>query len=230
MLTTNKRGLILGMFLGFLFVFVSFSTPVLAEEIPAEAKTAAEEGLKPLLEAIPVGELGYFNFTDQGEVDQAKLGGPFMIYTILPDEILNYAAGTDVKSIISATNIWLFPVVSKGEARTLLTIDFVDGNWRAVSIGGSGVAKQWADITKMDNSAVGGGIYKFVRIYQAASDFVLMPAEDIGGTKMVLVPLESGRITLELKGEGAYDPSEIILGLQEPVRENLEAFKTTEGK
>lgn len=223
MLTVNKQGLILGLFLGFFFIFSSFSAPILAEEIPAAAKVAAEKGFLPLLKAIPVGELGHFNFADQGEVDQAELGEPFMIYTILPDQILNYNAGTDVESIITPTDIWLFPVVSKGEARTLITVDFMEGEWRAVSIGGSEVAKQWASITG-NSSAAEGAIYKFVRVYQAVADFVLM--SDIGETKMV--PLVSARISLELEGEGACDPSKIILELQEPVRQNIEAFKVME--
>jgi hypothetical protein len=142
-----------------------------------------------------------------------------MIYTISPDQILNYNVGSDVESIISPTDIWLFPVVSKGEARTLITVDSVDGEWRAVSIGGSGVAKQWASITGNSSAA-----YKFVRVYQAMADFVLM--SDVGETKMA--PLESARISLELEGEGACDPSKIILELQEPVRQNIEAFKVTE--
>lgn len=220
MLTTNKRGLVLGMFLGFLFVFSSFSAPISAEEIPAAAKAAAKDGLLPFLKAIPSEELEYFNFADQNEVDQAELGDPFMIYTILPDQILNYAVGTDVESIITPTNVWLFPVVSKGVARTLLTIDFVDGNWRAVSIGGTGVAKQW-DSIKGDSSLEGESVYKFVRVYQAVADFVLI--SDIPGSKMV--PLESARMSLGLEGKEAYEPSKIILGLQEPVRQNLEAFK-----
>jgi hypothetical protein len=74
MLTVNKQGLILGLFLGFFFIFSSFSAPILAEEIPAAARVAAEKGFLPLLKAIPAGELGHFNFVDQGEVDQAELG------------------------------------------------------------------------------------------------------------------------------------------------------------
>jgi hypothetical protein len=226
MLTVNKQGLFLGLFLGFLFIFSLFSAPILAEEeIPAAAVVAAQEGLLPLLEAIPVADLGHFNFSDRGEVDQAELGEPFMIYTILPERILNYKSGTSVESIISPTGVWLFPVVSNGEVRTLLTVDFVEGEWRAVSIGGSGVAKQWASITG-DSSSAGGSNYKFVRVYQATADFVLM--SNIKGTKMM--PMESARISLELEGEGACDPSKMILELQDPVRKNIEAFKGMEGE
>lgn len=223
MLSTNKRGFVLGMFLGLLLVFSSFSAPISAEEIPSAAKIAAKEGLLAFLKAIPAEELEYFNFAEQGEVDQAKLGDPFMIYTISPDQILNYAVGTDVESIITPTNVWLFPVISNGAARTLLTMDFMDGNWRAVSIGGSGVAKEWDTIIR-DSSVEGEPIYKFVRIYQAVADLVLV--SDMQESRMV--PLKSACISLELEEKETYEPSKIILGIQETVRQNLEIFKTVD--
>lgn len=223
MLPVNNQGLILGMFMAFLVVFSSFSTPILAEEIPAGARVAAEEGLLPFLKAIPAQDLGHFSFADQSEVDQAELGNPFMIYTILPDQIFNYLEGTDIESIIIPTGVWLYPIVSKDKARMLLTVESVDGNWQAVSIGGSGVANQWESIVE---SLGVESTYKFVRVYQATADFVLI--SDKVETKMV--PLESARISLDLEGETAYDPSTVILGLRKPVRDNIEAFKVMEGE
>ena len=221
MMKPNKQGLILCMLIGLFMVLSLFIIPVSAEEIPVAAREAGENGYKSFLKSIPLENLKDFNFSDQDEIDQAVIGDPFKVYTIKPEEILNYNPDTSVEGIISQTSKWFVPVISKGETRTFLIVDLIEGEWKAVGIGSSGLAKEWASALKTYPSSQGFK-HTFLRIYQAASDFILLSKN--GETQMV--PMVSGRITLEL-GEGkGYSPSDIILGLQEPVRKNLSTYSS----
>ena len=190
-----------------------------------QIREAAVRGLTSLLKAIPIKDLGYYNFSDQKELDQATLENPFRIYTIVPERILNYSPEVSVEEIISPTFVWLFPVISKGETRTLLTVDFMDGEWRAVAIGRSGLARQWASIMELWPSSEGYE-HTFVRIFQAKADFVIISR--LEETKMI--PLESGCVSLGIAEAEVYNPSEIIFKLQKPVRDNIESSQFIDQK
>jgi hypothetical protein len=215
--------LLKGVFLSF-FMFLSLAVgnqPLLAAEVPAAVQAAAEKGLPTMLKAIPDNIVQQFNFSSPEELGQASLGTPFQVFTIHPDEILNYVAGTPIEEIISETDHWFFPVTVNGEARTLLTVAQMGGQWQAISIGSAGLAQEWADtVAKYDSSA--GYTQKLVTIYQATADFVLLGG--VGGDK--LLPLKAGRVALGLKEEAEpSDPADIIFGLQGSVRKNIEASK-----
>ena len=212
-----------GVFLGF-FICLSLAVggqPLMAAEVPAAVQQAAEEGLPTMLQAIPDEAAKQLNFSSSEELSLASLGTPFQVFTIHPDEILNYSAGTSIEAIISETDQWLFPVTVNGEVRTLLTVAQVGGQWQAGSIGSAGLAQEWTDaVAKYDAST--GYTQKLVRIYQATADFVLLGG--VGGDN--LLPLKAGRVALGVKENAEpSDPAEIIFGLQESVRKNIEASK-----
>ena len=212
-----------GVFLSF-FICLSLivgGQPLMAAEVPEAVQEAAEEGLPTMLQAIPDEAAKQLNFSSSDEFSLASLGTPFQVFTIHPEEILNYTAGTSIEAIISAKDQWFFPVTVSGEIRTLLTVAKVDGQWQAVSIGSAGLAQEWAD-TAAQYDASTGYTHKLVRIYQATADFVLLGG--VGGDK--LLPLKAGRVALGVKEDAEpSDPAEIIFGLQESVRKNIEASK-----
>jgi hypothetical protein len=194
--------------------------PASAQDVPAAAKAAAQKGFRPLLKAIPAGELARFNFSNPDDVRQATLGEGFRVFTISPDLILNYDGRSSVQEMIRPTSLWFFPVVAGGQVRTMITVDMVDGQYRAVSVGGSGVAVEWARAqVKWPSSS--GYTRVFLRIYQATADFVVV--SDASQTKMA--PLPSGK-TLLGGGEAALlDLAEVLPGLQEAVRVNMDAAR-----
>jgi hypothetical protein len=209
--------------LSFLLVFCIWLTvgmtnvlPLSAQEVPAAVGGAAV-GFRSLLEAIPSSEISNFNFADKEEVKSATLGEGFRVHTIPPELILNYSPGQAIEDMVMPTPIWFFPVLVNGEARTLITVDLLDGQYQAVSLGGRGVAKEWAAASaKWPASA--GYQNTFVRIYQATADFVLV--SNVVGTQMA--PLQAGETATGMGALGLYDPSAVIMALQEPVRANLE--------
>ncbi|KPJ49841.1 MAG: hypothetical protein AMJ41_02230, partial [candidate division Zixibacteria bacterium DG_27] len=139
---------------------------------PTEVVQAATGGLQPFLRAIPADNLAHYGFSNEAEFAQARLGEPLRVYTIVPDNISNYIPGTDLTSLLTATNLWYFPVLCFGEARTILTVDLVKGEWRAVAIGSSGLAKEVQKL-RLRWPSSDGYEHTFVRVFQAQSDFLV---------------------------------------------------------
>ncbi|MDD5528712.1 MAG: hypothetical protein PHX21_01625 [bacterium] len=188
------------------------------ETVPQIIRETAVKGLPGFLKSIPPEDLKRYNFSTPGELDAVVLGNPLKIYTIVPEKIANYTPKTPVEKIISPTSVWLFPVISKGKTVTLLVVDSVKGQWKAVAIGNSGLAKQLNNIMKQQPLSEGYE-YIFVRVFQAKADFVLLCRNE----KTTIIPLESARISLKLTKEKTYTPSEIIFKLQKIVRDNISA-------
>jgi hypothetical protein len=218
-----KAHLSRGVFFAF-FICLSLAVggqPLMAEEVPAAVQQAAKKGLPTFLNAIPDDNVQRFGFSVPEELKLATLGTPIRLYTIDPDEILNYSADKPIGDIISATDQWFFPVTVSGEVRTLLTVAQMGGKWQAVSIGSSALGQEWADtIAKYDS--MGYTDEKLVRIYQATADFVLL--RGVGDDK--LLPLKAGKVALGVKEDAKpSDPADIIFGLQVVVKQNIEAYK-----
>jgi len=211
-----------GVFLTF-FLFLSLAVgaqPLMAAKVPAAVQAAAEKGLPTMLDAITDDIAQQFGFSGPEELKSASLGTPFQVFTISPEKILGYDGDTPVGDIISATDQWFFPVTVNGAVRTLLLVAKMDGQWQAVSIGSSGLGQEW-ETTLRQYDASKGYTHKLVRIYQATADFDLLGG--VGPDK--LLPLQAGRVALGIEKAEPTDPADIIFGLQEPVKQNIEDNK-----
>lgn len=205
--------------------FFCFSLAALPAEKPAppEVLKAAEQGLISFLKAIPAAEREHYGFSATDNLSLAKLEEPFRVFTINPDKILNYKPAIELTSLVSATDLWFFPVSLAGTVRTILTVDKMEGQWQAVAIGSSGLAKQLEEVIQTYPKSAGYS-FQFVRIYQARSDFVMLSRNEI--SKMV--PLESARMALRIEAQKAafenlQNPVQIIPKLKPLVRQNLQS-------
>lgn len=172
---------------------------------PPEVEEAARQGLQRFLNAIPQKDLRHFNFSSQDQFKDAEVGRAFRVFTIQANEVLNCAADSSLLSVVHPTPMWFFPVISQGDYRTILTVDLMDTQWRAVGIGNSDLAKSFASIlTKWPPSQ--GYHYVFVRNYQTLSEFVILIRS--GTEKVIVLPtaIKSWRI----KEEKILEPSEVL--------------------
>lgn len=187
-----------------------------AEEAPAAVRDAANDGLSAFMPVILHDDIRQYGFRDAKEVEQATLGQSFQIYTITPDKILETDSSESMEEMISATSIWLFPIVVKDEVRTLLTVGRIDTKWEAYEVGGSKLAKLLA-VVQDKYPATEGYDLKFIRVFQASADFVLVsrPGES------ELVPLESARSSMKSAQGITLSPSDLLPRLQDAVRRNL---------
>ena len=187
-------------------------------ETPTKATEAATEALPIFLKAIPLQELDRFNFNSPQELNRATLGEPFRIFTINPQDILSYDGQTKVSELIKAIDIWFFPVEVQGRARTLLRVEKTDEAWKAVSIGASALAREWASIEKA-HPRQPGSQKTFIRIYSAVSDYVLFDYFQEGS---VLVPLSSASTFEGVATGKLYPPSEALMDLKKVLQKKFE--------
>lgn len=182
-----------------------------SETAPPAAVRAAQEGLAPFLNTLPAGQ--------REECGGAELGGPFRVYTIAPSALDAYLVGDPVASLISPTGMWLFPVVVDGRSRFLLTVDTVDGFWRAVSLGQAGLAAE-LDRLLLQWPREKGYDPLLVSVFAAATHFFTIPQKD--GRN--LTPFVFGREGKERTGQNPYsetsDLARAVPGLKATIAAN----------
>lgn len=193
-----------------------------SERVPDPVSEAAASGLVPFLKRIPEQDLPHYGFTSRKEFAACSLKTPFRMHVITPNKILGFEGNTSLSSLISATELWLFPIEYGNEYRTLLTVDNVDGNWEAVAIGRSGLARDLGKVAATWPSSEGYD-YKFIRVYQARSDFVAV----FRNGETHFVPLTSASMMLELTRSTDGKPApcdyiDIIKRLKPVVTQSLE--------
>jgi len=141
-----------------------------AETVPTEAIAAAQAGLLSFLEPLTPEDMGHFGFAPGDKISDAILGTPFQLYTITPSKLLNAEDNTSVSSLISPTGQWFFPIVLNGTSRAILTVEKMDGEWQAVTMGRAGLAIEMEKLNRQWPKAKGYEP-KLIAIYQAASYF-----------------------------------------------------------
>jgi hypothetical protein len=147
-----------------IFLSLFISLPVGAEDVPSDVIKEAEKALPIFLERIsekatakivfaqptpktkvPSQKVS-FGFNETDPLDQAYLGAPFKYCLLSPDTILNYAKGSDLKSLLYQTDQWYFPVMIGKEAKTILVVAKMKGAWKAVSFGKAVLSRELAKI------------------------------------------------------------------------------------
>jgi len=109
---------------------------------PAGVLQAAAEGLQPYLSKIPADSLEQYGFVNGEALNTASLGTPFLLYTLTPAALQQYQAGMSVASVVTPTTMWYFPVLVAGQPRAILVVDRLNNQWKAVSLGYAGLAKE----------------------------------------------------------------------------------------
>jgi hypothetical protein len=193
--------------------------------VPPSVQQAAEDGLDPFLEAISDELMGFYGFSPEYGLSGVSLGQPYRVFTIHPEALFNSGDIEDIRAIITTTQNWLFPLVQRDRIRAILTIDWMDDKWQAVSIGCPRIAGELSRIERdwPDNS---GYTRSLVRIYQAASDIMLV----VKDARVRVVPFESAAVSLSLlqpvRGVlDTYSPSEIVQKLIPVVERSLTEYE-----
>ena len=83
----------------------------------------------------------------------------------------------------------------------MLTVAETNGEWHAVSIGGAGIARELYQVINRWPAGEGYN-YRFIRIFQARSDFIEISRN---GNVSGFVPLTSSRISFKMAGP--FDPA-----------------------
>jgi hypothetical protein len=193
-----------------MFVFLVFPGffGLMAEEPPVEAVQAAQKGICD----IP------FHLPGNASPDNAVIGHGFQVYSVPPMTLVNSSA---LRPVIAPLGLWRFVVVADGSPVALITAAQVEGNWRAVSMGGARLAAEVHQVMEQWPSSKGYN-HRFVRIFQARADFIEVSRK---GEPFGFVPLTASRLAFGL--EGPFDAgvilqeSEVLTPLQRIVKEKM---------
>lgn len=166
-----------------------------------EARLAAAAGVEGFLALVPEGDEEEYGFGSPDELKGAALGVPFRVVTISPKAI---AKGGEVA--FAVVDEWRFPILVRGEAKTLLSVAHVNGVWRAVSLGGAGLARHLQTAQKLSGAKNQAGARFILRIYQLRSDFLLVV--DAKGLRLWALP--SAQMMLNLEGKRSYSLLQLL--------------------
>ncbi len=193
---------------------------------PPEVAAAAEAGLAGFLADLPPGELPNFGFAEGEDLSAARLGDPWLLYTIHPDDLFSASETTDVGGLITPTGLWFFPVLLDGRSRCILTVAPMDGAWEAVSLGRAPLAGELEKFSRQWPRARGYSP-KLILVYQAASYFFTVPEK--GPDNLTPLTIDGvGFAGWRQKALPEYSLTagldDLLVPLREAVRENIAAF------
>lgn len=194
---------------------------------PAGLRTVADKALQSLVaslsaqyarEAIPANFV--FDVSDVKSLKSATLGMAFEVYSAAPQALMN--AKTRFDQQLVGTGIWNFMVMVNGRAVGLVGMEKIQGNWEFSS---AGAAKLANDVQQSSQRNAGKQGFRFVRIYQATSDF-LEVKNDQG--ELGYAPLIAARATLQLaspfgtsSGADASSAQDILPKIQAILSKNI---------
>ncbi len=200
------------------FVFLALQIPLIspAAVIPSpDIIGAAQEGIRTLLKESGEQTLNQFGLSGRQEAAASSLGEGFQVFAVRADSLLKNLQ--DISTLAVPTSLWQFLVWKGGRAIALLTVDRMNDQWLAVSIGASGLANQ---LKRMREAwlAAEGYEFKLIKIYAAKSDFIEVSQ---GGKAIGLVPMISARMALGLPSQDLdprdFHSSEEIIEKIKPV-------------
>jgi hypothetical protein len=144
-------------------------------------------------------------------VGRTRLGTPIEIFTVQPNALMSYS-GTDFGMLLHTTGQWYVPVLVGTEYRALLTVTQMDDKWEVVGISAAKLAVELQALDReLPAMLSAAGVQrrdqpKFVRIFQAYSDFMYVPTD----REEYLVPFSSARGALELTPEKLLAPGMLV--------------------
>lgn len=150
------------------------------------------------------------------------MGVPLNLDTIIPEDLIEYQENTPVTAILSRTNLWYFPVMLKNEAKTILVVDQIEGEWQAVSLGNTNLAKTLVAITQHWQASEGFNP-KLIAVFQANQYLLAVPEVNTKG----LISLSTSATDKERVRENSADGMvmensfEVIKRLKSIVSDNI---------
>jgi hypothetical protein len=165
-----KKNIILFLFLFLLPILIGIYISGYNNEpdLYREIKNTAKNGLQDFLKQIPEGYENSYGFNSKYEAENASIGNVYEIYTISP-EFLNFP-NLDKKSFVVPTNQFRVEVTYNDEVRTFLTVDKVEGIYKAVDLGGAELSKEFdKTLSKVTDNQPRRIIF---RLYQLQCDFL----------------------------------------------------------
>ena len=176
----------------FLLIFYFAAAPVTGLS-DFGIRKAAERDLPHFLESIQAGDEPSFGFENRQEFKKILLGQPYRLVTIDPAALARFHP-QDSRHFYSL-EVWRFPLVCEGKIRSLLTVAKVRGQWKAVALGATGLAKEIQDFEAGLSDQQQVKRRSILRFFQLGVDFLILSDSDNHKDLLTgqLMPLTSAR-------------------------------------
>ncbi len=159
---------------------------------------AAQVQVRSFLDRIPVGMESRYGFKDRSEFQRTKIGTVYPMYTIHPDDLRSGELGMKAVRALGSYRVML---MVDGSARALLTVEKVEGAWKAVDFGATKLAKELDRVHRgLRVNEAGNPVVGLVRLYQLKCDLLLLDAGQ-SRSDLHLFPLESATRSLGIKAD-----------------------------
>ncbi|HYD81782.1 MAG TPA: hypothetical protein VEC06_18430 [Paucimonas sp.] len=169
------------------------------------------------------------DISDIQDLKGLSIGRGFQVHTVDPNEVL--AGRKEVSGMVKPTGEWRFVISSKGRPVGLATVHQVDGRWETVAYGAAELSKEVDSLMAKHGNADHSNL-RFVRVFQARSDFIEVTSEKNFGKRFA--PLRSARQSLSLQqqtakagssGDGLIDAADFLDPLRAAIKTNLAEFR-----
>ncbi|MBV6321498.1 hypothetical protein KVP70_11170 [Duganella sp. HSC-15S17] len=241
--TLSSRATLLALLLGMTMALAH--APLLAQSIQAapgapttaaqrsEALTAARRDFAQFVASSTSRHAGTLpagfplDVSDVQDLKDARVGHGFQIYTVDPQDLV--AGRSDLSAMAKPSPVWRFVLNLHDRPIGLVTVEQVNGHWQAVAFGASTLAQDVEALMAFHGNADRSNL-RFIRIYQAQSDFLEVAAN---GTAR-FAPLHSARQSLQMQqraakagkpDDGLMDAAAFLDPLRGAVKANLDAFR-----
>lgn len=164
--------------------------------------------------------------TNPKDLKQATVSYGFQVYTVDPADLI--AGRSTMKAMAKPVNQWRFVIALKGQPIGLATVEKNKGKYETVSYGAAVLAKD-LDVAARQHGNADKSNLRFLRIYQARSDFLEVDSADGRGR---FAPLHSARYSMQMQsatsavGKSAptlLDETDLMQPLRSIVKQNMSA-------
>lgn len=200
------------------------------KRVTADAMAAAQRDLAKFVahQSQRQGSVSDFplQITSLQELKHAKIAYGFAVHTIDPADLL--AGRSNLRAMAKPVNQWRFVITINERPVGMATVERVQGRMETVAYGAAVLAKDLDFAAKQHGNADKSNL-RFLRIYQARSDFLEVDSADGRGR---FAPLHSARESLSLK-QGAHamsasatpllDETDLVQPLRAVVKQSLAA-------
>jgi hypothetical protein len=158
-----------------------------AQPVPPDVLNAASNGLPAFLESVSFGNRELYGFTNDNDLARARPGVPLRVFTITPQALASHNAEPALTPLLSETTLWYFPILVGQDAKAILVVDQMAGEWKAVSIGYAPLARELDQITKQ--WPAGAGYHpRLVAAFSANRYYFTVPEVDDHNLSPILMP------------------------------------------
>lgn len=161
-----------------------------------------------------------FGFKSQAEIDNAKLGEAFQIFTVDSAQLTQDVSSQDFHSLAAPRDTWQFLILVDGEAKALLTVAFFNGDWRAVEFGASLLAKELIGLLATWPKS-SGHQHRLIKVFAAGADIIEISRNSkvIGNIDIRRLTRKPGRTVGFFDDNDLLDSAEILSDMRSAVKQ-----------